>query len=129
MIVTQNLNKVIIYAQEEAERLVSKRIEPDHLLLGILRLGEGSAFEVLQQTSIDVAAAKAHLEEQQRGNEEMIEPVQRSAQTDRILRIAEGISREYMAEAVGTIHLLLAILRERINTTASYLEREWHISF
>ena len=59
----------------------------------------------------------------------MIEPVQRSAQTDRILRIAEGISREYMAEAVGTIHLLLAILRERINTTASYLEREWHISF
>ena len=65
MIVTQNLNKVIIYAQEEAERLVSKRIEPDHLLLGILRLGEGSAFEVLQQTSIDVAAVKAHLEEQQ----------------------------------------------------------------
>lgn len=49
MIVTQNLNKVIIYAQEEAERLVSKRIEPDHLLLGILRLGEGSAFEVLHQ--------------------------------------------------------------------------------
>ena len=41
----------------------------------------------------------------------------------------KAIGKKYMAEAVGTIHLLLAILRERINTTAAYLEREWHISF
>ena len=129
MIVTQNLNKVILYAQEEAERLLSKRVEPDHLLLGIFRLGEGSAYDVLQQTGLNMEEAKAHIEQVQQGTDGLIEPVQRSAQSDRILRIAEGISREYMAEAVGTIHLLLAILRERINTTAAYLERDWHISF
>ena len=128
MIVTQNLNAVIVYAQGEAERLLSKHVEPDHLLLAVIRLAKGTAYEVLQKTPIDMEAAKAHLEQAQQGSEQMIEPVTRSAQTDRILRIAEGISHEYGAEATGTIHLLLAILRERINPTAAYLEREWNIS-
>ena len=51
MIVTQNLNKIIVYAQEEAERLLNKTVEPEHLLLGILRLGEGTAYDLLCQTS------------------------------------------------------------------------------
>ena len=129
MIVTQNLNTVIVYAQGEAERLLNKRVEPNHLLLAIIRLGEGSAFEVLKKTGFDAEQAKAHLEQEMQGQETMVEPVIRSAQTDRILRIAEGISREYQAEAVGTIHLLLAIMRERINATAAYLEREWNIHY
>lgn len=129
MIVTQNLNTVIVYAQGEAERLLNKRVEPNHLLLAIIRLGEGSAFEVLKKTAFDAEQAKAHLEQEMQGHETMVEPVTRSAQTDRILRIAEGISREYQSEAVCTIHLLLAIMRERINATAAYLEREWNIHY
>ncbi len=129
MIVTQNLNTVIVYAQGEAERLLNKRVEPNHLLLAIIRLGEGSAFEVLKKTAFDAEQAKAHIEQEMQGQETMVEPVTRSAQTDRILRIAEGISREYQSEAVGTIHLLLAIMRERINATAAYLEREWNIHY
>ena len=108
---------------------MSKRVEPAHLLLAILRLGKGSAYEVLQKTSLKAEEAKAYLEHEMQGSDPMVEPVTRSAQTDRILRIAEGISREYQAEAVGSIHVLLAIMRERINTTATYLEREWEISF
>ena len=40
MIVTLNLNKIILFAQEEAERLLNKSVEPEHLFMGILRLGE-----------------------------------------------------------------------------------------
>ena len=129
MIVTQNLNTILVYAQGEAERLLSKYIEPSHLLLGIIRLGEGTAFEVLTKTGWDKEAAKAYLEKEVQGTEGMIEPVKRSAQTDRILRIAEGISREYQSDMVGSIHLLLAIMRENINTTAAYLENEWNITY
>ena len=129
MIVTQNTNTVIVYAQEEAERLLSKQVEPGHLLLGLIRLGEGSAMDVLSRTAFDAAHAKAYWEKELQGTETMIEPVTRSAHTDRILRIAEGISREYQTEAVGTIHLLLAITRERINSVAAFLEREYDIRF
>lgn len=129
MIVTQNLNTILVYAQGEAERLLNKQIEPGHLLLAIIRLGEGIAFEVLQKTNWKAEEAKAYLEKELQGSETMIEPVTRSMQVERILRIAEGISREYQAEAVGSIHLLLAIMRESINTTAAYLENEWNITY
>ena len=51
MVVTQNLNRIIIYAQDEAERLMNKQIEPEHLLLAIIRLNGSTAYEVLHQTS------------------------------------------------------------------------------
>ena len=129
MIVTQNLNKIIVYAQEEAERLLNKTVEPEHLLLGILRLGEGTAYDLLCQTSFKPEEAKAYLDESLRQNHAMIEPVQRSAHADRILRIAESISREYRAEAVGSAHLLLAIMREELNIAAAYLENTWNINY
>ena len=121
MVVTQNLNRIIIYAQDEAERLLNKKIEPTHLLLAIIRLNGCTAYEVLQQASFKAETAKEQLDRTLRGEGELIQPAERTAQTDRILRIAEGISREYKADAVGSIHLLLAIMREHINKAAAYL--------
>ena len=128
MVVTQNTNKIIQYAQEEAGRLMSSYIEPAHLLLAVIRLGEGSAFDLLTQAQFQTEPAKDALEQSVRGDEPK-ESVSLSATTERVFRIAEGISREYRAEAVCSAHMLLAILRERINKTAAYMEREWHISY
>lgn len=128
MIVTQNLNKVLVYMQEEAERLCSPAIEPEHMLLAIIRLGEGSAYDLLLRADFRAEEAKASIENNIRG-EEHPEKLLRNAQVDRILRIAESISREYKAEVVCTAHVLLAILREQINTAASYLEDVWGISY
>ena len=129
MVVTQNLNRIIIYAQDEAERLMNKQIEPTHLLLAIIRLNGSTAYEVLQQASFNAEEAKAHLDRSLQGEGTLIQPAERTAQTDRILRIAEGISREYKADAVGSIHLLLAIMREHINKAAAYLEDVWGLSY
>ena len=129
MIISQNLNKIIIFAQEEAERLQNKQVEPEHLLLGILRLGEGSAYNILCQTLLQPEEAKRHLDEALRKEKPMVEPVTRSVKADRILRIAEGISREYKSECVCSAHLLLAIARDELNLAASYLEDAWGISY
>ena len=128
MVVTENTNKIIQYAQEEAARLSSAHIEPAHLLLAIIRLGEGTAYETLLQAGFDPAIAKEAIEQSVRGNVSA-ESRQLSANTERIFRIAEGISREYHAPAVGSIHMLMAILRERINKTAIYLENDWKITY
>ncbi len=128
MIVSQNTNKVILYAQEEAERLNSESVEAAHLLLAICRLGEGSAYDLLTQMSFQPDQAREAIENSVRGAEKP-QNLPLSASTERIFRIAEGISREYRSEAVCTVHMLMAILRERINKTAIYLEREWQITY
>jgi len=128
MIVTQNTNKIILYAQEEAERLKSESVEPAHLMLAIIRVGEGSAFDLLRQLHFDPEQAKQAIEDSVRGTEAP-QNLSISASTERIFRIAEGISREYRTEAVCSVHMLMAILRERINKTAIYMEREWKITY
>ncbi len=128
MVVTQNTNKIILYAQEEAGRLKSECIEPAHLMLAIIRLSEGSAFELLRQLHFEPEQAKQAIEDSVRGTEAP-QNLSLSASTERIFRIAEGISREYRTEAVCSVHLLMAILRERINKTAIYMEREWKITY
>lgn len=130
MQVTQNLNKILYYAHDEAERLRCTTVEPEHLLLAIIRLGEGSAYELLKQTDFVPEEAKTQLDKDLRVEKHALpDAITRSPQVERILRIAEGISREYQAEVIGSAHLLLAIMREQINHAATYLEGTWNISY
>lgn len=127
---TIRVNKILIYAREEAERLQNTQVMGEHLLLGILRLGEGTAYDVLKKAGWIPEEAKEQLDEALRGpDSDMLQPVTRSAQVERILRIAEGEARDCKDEAVGSIHLLLAILREHINRAAVYLESAWNIDY
>ena len=129
MIVTQNANKIILYSQDEAERLESKYVETEHLMLAIIRLGEGAAYELLGRTDFNFAEAKEHFENAVRGTEPSAGTTPISTQVSRILRIAEGISREYNEDAVGSVHILLAIFREQVNSVATYSEEKWGLSF
>ena len=131
MTITQNLNKILLYAQDEASRLRNAQVQPEHLLLGMVRLAEGTAYQVLMQTSFVPEEAKVQLDEWLRPEQpsQLVAPITRSMETDRILRIAERISQEYKTEVTGSIHLLLAILRDQINGAASYMEHEWGLSY
>ena len=130
MQLTQNLNKILYYAHDEAERLSCKQVEPIHLLLAIIRLGEGSAYELLLHARFNPADAKEQLDTEFRQEpSSTIEPVTRSVQTERILRIAERICKEYRAEMMCSAHLLLAIMREDINKAAAYLDQTWGMSY
>ena len=129
MIVTQNLNRILIYSQDEAERLQSDRIDTGHFLLAILRLVECTAYDLLLRAKFKPEEAKAHFDQELSGEQGAERTKDRSSRADRILRIAEGISREYKADAVGSVHLLLAITREELNPVAAYLEETWGITY
>lgn len=130
MPLTVRLNKILIYARDEAERLQNTQILPEHLVLGILRLAEGQAFDLLRKAGLSAEEAKGNLDTAlQQEQRDTVEPITRSVQVESIMRIAEGISREYRADAVGSAHLLLAILRHRINRAALYLANAWGITY
>ena len=130
MPLTVRLNKILIFARDEAERLHSRQILPEHLVLGILRLAEGTAYNLLNKAGLAVDDAKQDIDVAlEREQVDTIEPITRSTQVESIMRIAEGISREYQAEAVGSVHLLLAILRHRTNRAALYLANSWGINY
>ena len=93
MQLTPNLNKILYYAHDEAERLACKHIDAIHLLLAIIRLGEGSAYDLLLQARFIPQDAKEQLDREYRQEpSNTVEPITRSTQTERILRIAERIS-------------------------------------
>ena len=130
MQLSQNLNKILLYARDEAERLCCPQVEPEHLLLAIIRLGEGEAYELLLRASFSPDDAKQQLDEAlRRDPQPTIQSITRSADVERILRVADGISREYRSEQIGSAHLLLAILREQINRSAAYLVSVWGINY
>ena len=130
MPLTSRLNKILIYSREEAERLMNSTIEPEHLLLGIFRLQEGTAYDLLLRAGCVPEDAKGQLDNKLFNSDtQMASSISRSPVVEKILRIAENEARQYNAEAVGSVHLLLAILHERINTAAAYLESRWAISY
>ena len=63
---TPNLHSIFSYACEEAGRLGNAEIMPDHLLLGIIRLGAGKAFELLMQAGMDPMECKRKIDERLR---------------------------------------------------------------
>ena len=66
MEITQNLNSILTYAKQEAQRLGSDQIQPEHLLLGILRLGKGKAYQLLIQSGSNPDALKKEIDKEQR---------------------------------------------------------------
>ncbi|MGM9824840.1 MAG: ATP-dependent Clp protease ATP-binding subunit [Paludibacteraceae bacterium] len=131
MPLTVRLNKILLFARDEAERTQSTLVTSEHLLLAILRLKEGVAYDLLVQAGVDTDTAFQNINDPLLPKEPvaMIEPVKRSSQMESILRIAEGIAREYKDDAVGSVHLLLAILRHRTNKASLYLGTEWNITY
>ncbi len=127
---TVRLNKILTYAREEAERLQNTLVQPEHLLLGILRLGEGQAYSTLHELGWNEMVAKQQLDSALAGPpSDLLQPAQRSAQVERILRVADSEAKLTQAQAVGSIHLLMAILHEHINRAAAYLESAWGITY
>ncbi|MGN1248334.1 MAG: Clp protease N-terminal domain-containing protein, partial [Paludibacteraceae bacterium] len=121
----------MLFARDEAERTQSTLVTSEHLLLAILRLKEGVAYDLLVQAGVDTDTAFQNINDPLMPKEPvaMIEPVKRSSQMESIMRIAEGIAREYKDDAVGSVHLLLAILRHRTNKASLYLGTEWNITY
>ncbi|MDH6356470.1 ATP-dependent Clp protease ATP-binding subunit [Parabacteroides sp. PF5-9] len=122
---SQRLIDVIEYGREEAVRLQNSYIGPEHLMLGIIRDGEGKALQLLHDLNTDVLDIKREIENEIRNTFDSEEPIQQeisiSKITERILRMSMLESRIFKHEETGTEHLLLAILKEEKNLAAKIL--------
>ncbi len=125
---TPNLHSIFSYACEEAGRLGNAEIMPDHLLLGIIRLGAGKAFELLMQAGMDPIECKRKIDERLRQTE-TTQTQKLSRASERIVRLTGIEARNYQAETCGSVHLLMALLRDRINFPAMYLEQQHGIDY
>ncbi|MBR1480595.1 MAG: ATP-dependent Clp protease ATP-binding subunit [Paludibacteraceae bacterium] len=127
---TIRFNKILLYARNEAERLFNTEILPEHLLLAIIRLEEGTAYDLLLRAGLRPEEAKRQLDDDLAQPEpELVQAISYSYRVERILRIAESEAREYQTDTIGSAHLLMALLRERVNHAAAYLEQQWNITY
>lgn len=126
---SENLNKALEKSKEEARRLGCTSITPDHLLLGLMNVEEGRAFSLLRDAGVDIEKAKRTVESRnfKTGSEETIPAYDKQA--ERILRILDLETKAYRIEVSHTEHLLMAILRERVNKAASYLQDSWQVTY
>ncbi|MBO4578107.1 MAG: ATP-dependent Clp protease ATP-binding subunit [Paludibacteraceae bacterium] len=129
---TTRLRNIISYAGQETVRLGNAQVAPEHLMLGLIRLGEGTAYDILLKANVDLRGLKHVLEDHVRQNPpEQIDnnTIHLSPSAERIIRLV-GIEREaYGAEVAGSIHLLMAILRERINFVAQTMEADYSMTY
>lgn len=125
---TNNLHTILLYAQQEAQRLGNSEVFPDHLMLGILRLGDGKAFELLMQAGLNPVELKRSIDERLM-QAATSEATKMSRASERILRLMLIEARLYHAEECGSVHLLLGILRERVNYPAMFVEQQFGIDY
>lgn len=125
---TPNLHTILTYAREEAGRLGCVEIMPDHFMLGILRLEAGKAFELLMQAGMDPMAFKQKIDERLLQSAST-QTQKLSRASERIIRLTGIEARNYQAETCGSVHLLMGMLRDRINFPAMYLEQQHGIDY
>lgn len=125
---TNNLHTILLYAQQEAQRLGNSEVFPDHLMLGILRLADGKAFELLMQAGLNPVELKRSIDERLMQTATS-EATKMSRASERILRLMLIEARLYHAEECGSVHLLLGILRERVNYPAMFVEQQFGIDY
>ena len=125
---TPNLHTIINYACEEAGRLGNTEILPDHMMLGILRLGAGKAFELLMQAGMNPIELKRKIDERLL-QDAPTQTNKLSRASERIIRLTGIEARTYQAETCGSVHLMMALLRDRINFPAMYLEQQHGIDY
>jgi ATP-dependent Clp protease ATP-binding subunit ClpC len=125
---SKKLTDVIEYSREEAVRLQSSYIGPEHLLLGVLRDGECHAVRILQELETDVVTLKKTLEMELRSTSSTegipSDSLAISKAAERVLRMSMLESRVFKSELTGTEHLLLALLKEELSLAAQLLNEK-----
>ncbi len=115
---SQRVKDVLSYSREEALRLGNDYIGVEHLLLGMIRDGEGKAIQILQYLGVNIAELRKKVEVSVASNTTKIknaENIPLVKQAERALKITYLEAKLFKSELIGTEHLLLAILKDEDN--------------
>jgi ATP-dependent Clp protease ATP-binding subunit ClpC len=120
---TERVRKVIYLAREEAARLQHDYIGTEHLLLGVIREGEGIAATVLNNLGVDLDHIRQAVENMvsSSGGTMTIGEIPFTPRAKRVLELAVEEARSLGHNYVGTEHLLLGLIREGEGVAAKVL--------
>ncbi len=121
---TDRVRKVLAMAREEAVRLQHDYVGTEHILLGLIREGEGVAAAVLMNLNVDLDQVQERTEEQVRKGKAgaTMGELPYTSRAKKVLEFAVAEAREMSHSYVGTEHLLLGLLREEKGVAAQVLE-------
>jgi ATP-dependent Clp protease ATP-binding subunit ClpC len=121
---TERVRKVLAMAREEAARLHHEYVGTEHILLGLIREGEGVAAAVLQNLSVDLDEIQQKIEEtvkKGKAAQSAGPDLPYTSRAKKVLELAMSEARELNHSYVGTEHLLLGLLREEKGIAAQVL--------
>lgn len=135
MLYSENLTKIIMYSRQEAKRLRNEIVEPEHLVLSILRLGKGKAYDAMSRANNqnDLKALKKEIDERIKndGNYQPLNEVENipfSNHAERIMKLMDLEAKAMKSQEDDDQHLLLAILKDGESMVAEILNNH-HISY
>mgnify|MGYP003574976967 FL=1 len=115
---------VISFSREEALRLGHDYIGAEHLLLGLIREGDGMAIKILKSLSVDTLKLRRSIEEAVRGTSSVtvnLGNIPLTKQAEKVLKITYLEAKIFKSDLIGTEHLLLSILRDDDNIASQIL--------
>jgi ATP-dependent Clp protease ATP-binding subunit ClpC len=120
---TSRVQKVIRYSKEEAMRLGHDYIGTEHLMLGIIKEGEGIAIKILQNLGCDLSKLKKAVEDSTApsGGTMTIGNLPLSKRAEKALKMTYIEAKNFKNDVIGTEHLLLSILKEKDSLAAQIL--------
>ncbi|MBR2096857.1 MAG: ATP-dependent Clp protease ATP-binding subunit [Prevotella sp.] len=116
------VSEILAFSREEAARLASRSVGPEHLLLGILRSNDGPVVDLFQRLNLNLQSVKTELEQRVR-EDELGMPIHTTdlvlnEKASNILKLAVLEARIQRSNKVDEQHLLLAILHDLANNGA-----------
>jgi ATP-dependent Clp protease ATP-binding subunit ClpC len=115
---------VIQYSREEALRLGHDYIGTEHLLLGLIREGDGMAIKILKGLAVDTARLRRAVEDAVKGASSTtvnLGNIPLTKQAEKVLKITYLEAKIFKSDVIGTEHLLLSILRDDDNIASQIL--------
>jgi ATP-dependent Clp protease ATP-binding subunit ClpC len=129
---SNRVKEVISLSREEALRLGHDYIGAEHLMLGMIREGEGIAISLLKKLGVSIDALKTALEEAVKGtatgNAKNLNNIPLTRQAEKVLKITYLEAKIFKSELIGTEHLILSILRDE-DCIASQVLKKFEVSY
>ncbi len=122
---SERVQEVIRLSREEALRLGHDYIGTEHLLLGIIREGQGIAVKILRNIDVDLIKLKKAIEDTVKtsGGTLTIGNIPLTKQAEKVLKITQIESKIYKSDVIGTEHILLSLLRDEDNIATQILHQ------
>lgn len=124
---SNRVKEVISLSREEALRLGHDYIGAEHLLLGMIREGEGVAISLLKKLGLSLDELKMSVEEATQSsathNVKNLASIPLTRQSEKVLKITYLEAKIFKSELIGTEHLLLSILRDEDNVATQILDK------